>query len=213
MLFEDFEEYIQLAQQRLDLIHQWCNNSSKPPQEILAETLSELAIFMEELHIVTEELEQQNEELRATRQALELKHQNYQDLFHLAPDGYLVTDTRGIIKEANYAIITKLGLYRDYLIGKPFIVFVSSTDRQAFHSQLNLAVQKGKVKYWTINLQSYRGKPFLAEIFITSQYSTQDNLVGLLWSIRDLSDRLSTAEQKICDSSSSISLNSSNIKH
>ncbi len=84
-------------------------------------------------------------------------------------------------------------------MGKPMVVFVSPADRQAFHSQLNLVVQKEKVTDWVINLQPRQGQLFAAEISITSQCDPQGNLGGLLWSIRDLSERVSAAEQKIRD--------------
>ena len=196
---ENFEQYIEYAQQRLDLINQEVIDSSKSSKELLTETISELSIFLEELHIVTEELEQQNEELIATRLELEKERQSYQDLFQLAPDGYLVTDSKGVIRQANHAIETMLGVRSDRLVGKPLIVFIPENERLSFQIQLNLVVQKGEVKDWTINLQPRQGKCFPAEISITSQYSTQGDLVGLLWSIRDLSERISAAEQKIRD--------------
>ena len=196
---ENFEQYIEYAQQRLDLINQEVIDSSKSSKELLTETISELSIFLEELYIAQEELEQQNEELIATRLELEKERQNYQDLFQLAPDGYLVTNPKGTIHQANQAVETMLGVRSDRLVGKPLIVFIPENERLSFHTQLNLVVQKGEVKDWTINLQPRQGKCFPAEISITSQYSTQGDLVGLLWSIRDLSERISTAEQKIRD--------------
>ena len=198
---ENYEQYIEYAQRRLDLIKQEASKPSKSSPELLTGTLSELSLFLEELHIVTEELQQQNEELMDTRLALEWERQRYQDLFQLAPDGYLVTDPQGTIQEANYAIATQLDVGCDDLVGQPIIVFVSSTDRSAFYSQLKLIVQTKKVKDWKINLQPRRGKPFPAEISIANQYDPQGNLVGLLWLIRELSERRAAAEQKIRDQS------------
>ena len=208
--FRDFEQHIQIAQQNLDiiqdLIHQECIDSPQSTPELLIEMLCQLSIALEELHIAQEELQQQNEELIATRQELEWERQRYQELFEFAPDGYLVTDTRGIIQEANYALITKLGVPRKYLVGKPIIVFVSQADRHAFSSQLNLVVQKGEVKDWAINLQPRQGQPFPVETSIISQKDNQQNGMRLLWSIRDLSKRISAAEQKIRDQAALLDL-------
>ena len=213
--FRDFEQHIQLAQQNLDriqnLIHQECINSPQSMPELLIEMLCQLSISLEELHIAQEELQQQNEELIGTRQELEQQRQRYQKLFEFAPDGYLVTDTMGIIKEANKALVTKLGVRHDYLVGKPIIVFVSQVDRYVFRSQINLVVQKGEVKDWAIKLQPRQGKPFLVETSITSQKDNQGNIGELLWSIRDMSKRISVAEQIICDQAALLDLTTDGI--
>ena len=208
--FPDFEQHIQIAQQNLDLIqdliHQECIDSSQSTPELPIEMLCQLSIALEELHIAQEELQCQNEELLASRQELEQQRQRYQELFEFAPDGYLVTDTKGIIQEANKALVTQLGVRRQYLLGKPIIVFVSQADRHAFRGLLNLVVQKGEVKDWAIKLQPRQGKPFPAETSITSQKDNQGNVVGLLWSIRNPSQRLLAAEQKIRDQAALLEL-------
>ena len=200
------EQNILLAQNRLDFIQQCLSDSSKPAQEIATEAISDLSIALEELHVATEELKQKNDELLATRHALEFERQRYQDLFQFAPDGYLVTDTDGTIQEANYAMATKLGVRWDHLVGKPIIVFISKADRKAFYAQLNLVVQKEAVQDWKINLEPRQAQPFPAEISIANQYDAEGNLVGLLWLIRDLSERISAAEQKIRDQAALLDL-------
>ncbi len=81
------------------------------------------------MHIAQEELQQQNEELIATRQELEQQRQRYQDLFEFAPEGYLVTDTLGVISQANHAIEIMLGVRSERLVGKPLIVFIPENER------------------------------------------------------------------------------------
>ncbi|MDJ0692609.1 MAG: hypothetical protein QNJ41_29525 [Xenococcaceae cyanobacterium MO_188.B32] len=103
MLTQDFERNIQRAQQHIDLINRCYTDLSKPAQEILTQTISELYTSLEELHIAQEELQQQNEELIATRQELEQQRQRYQDLFEFAPEGYLVTDT--VVLTTNYFLL------------------------------------------------------------------------------------------------------------
>jgi PAS domain-containing protein len=56
-----------------------------------------------ELTCVREELRAVTEEVIAQRAALEASEQRYHQLFDLAPEAYVVTDTAGIIQEANYA--------------------------------------------------------------------------------------------------------------
>ena len=190
MLFRNFEQHLQLAQQNLNLIQnliqQEYSDSSNSTPELLVETLSQLSIALEELHIAQEELQQQNEELIATRQELEQQRQRYQDLFEFAPEGYLVTDTLGVISQANHAIEIMLGVRSDRLVGKPLIVFIPENERLSFQIQLNKLSLNKNLLDWEINLKPRQGKSFSVEISIAMQKDNQGNVEGLLWSIRNL---------------------------
>jgi PAS domain S-box-containing protein len=59
----------------------------------------------------------------------------YQELFELAPDGQLMTDSSGIILEANHAAVTLLRRSRDSLIGEP-LGLVLRGDRRRFDRSL-----------------------------------------------------------------------------
>ncbi|HYU51988.1 MAG TPA: hypothetical protein VEK37_03555, partial [Gemmatimonadaceae bacterium] len=63
----------------------------------------DLVSAMEKLRLADEELRLQNQELLSSRRSAEVERQKYYDLFELAPDAYFVTDTRGVIREANAA--------------------------------------------------------------------------------------------------------------
>ena len=56
-----------------------------------------------DLRVAMEELRVAQEELLAARTKTVAERNRYEDLFALAPDGYLVTDARAIITEANQA--------------------------------------------------------------------------------------------------------------
>src|SRR5688572_11034577 len=85
---------------------------------------------LEELRTAEEELRTQNEQLASAYDIIAAERQRYHELFNLAPDGYLVTDADGVIREASMAAAELLGRPRRYLIGKPVRVFVH-TDAQA----------------------------------------------------------------------------------
>ena len=189
MLFRNFEQHIQLAQQNLNLIQslieQEYSDSANSTPALLIKTLSQLSIALEELHIVTEELQQQKEEMIATRLELEKERLSYQDLFQLAPDGYLVTDPKGVIRQANHAIETMLGVRSDRLVGKPLIVFIPENERLSFQIQLNKLTLEKTLPKWSINLKPRQGQPFSVEISIAMQKDNQGNVERLLWSIRN----------------------------
>ena len=63
-------------------------------RELAAEALEELAV-------VVEELQAQNTELVTSRADLEAERERYRDLFESVPDGYVLTDSLGTIREIN----------------------------------------------------------------------------------------------------------------
>ncbi|MCC5641886.1 PAS domain S-box protein [Nostoc sp. CHAB 5824] len=147
--------------------------------EALGETL-------EELQVVEEELRQQNEELAIARETAELERRYYQDLFDFAPDGYLVTDVVGIIKEANYAGAALLSVEQNYLVGKPLIQFIAEPDRQTFMNQLaNLQQVQG----WEVYLQPRGGTAFPTSIKMVAMYDSQGERVGWRWLLRDINEQ------------------------
>ncbi len=77
-------------------------------------------------------------------------------LFDFAPDGYLVLDVDGTIREANCAAASLLNISQHYLVGKPLINFVPMEERRAFRShitqlQIISALQEwGKFSLFTV---------------------------------------------------------------
>ncbi|NDJ22309.1 PAS domain S-box protein [Nostoc sp. B(2019)] len=151
----------------------------------------ELQQTLEELKVVEEELRQQNEELSAAREKVESQRQRYQDLFEFAPDGYLVTDTTGIIKEANHAAATLLCVQQKYLVGKPLILFIAQPDHSTFIAQLN---NFQKTQDWEIYLQPRRGTPFPASIRLAAVYDSRGQRVGWRWLLCDITVRKQAEE-------------------
>ena len=87
---------------------------------------------LHELEVHQIELEMQNEELLDSRTAMEALLEKYTDLYDFAPVGYLTLDREGIIREANLAGASLLGIARSALINGGFGHFVSAAGRPAF---------------------------------------------------------------------------------
>jgi len=87
---------------------------------------------LHELEVHQIELEMQNEELLDSRTAMEALLEKYTDLYDFAPVGYLTLDREGIIREANPAGASLLGIARSALINGRFGHFVSAAGRPAF---------------------------------------------------------------------------------
>jgi PAS domain S-box-containing protein len=137
-------------------------------------------------------LRRQNEELNEARQAVEAERRRYQALFEFAPDGYLVTDTSGIIKEANLAAATLLGTPQNLLTGKPLTAHLHEKDRRTLHSLL-MSFRGGmdtRSLGLEVALHSPDGSPLPAVLTVATARDEHGELVALRWLLRD------TAEQK-----------------
>jgi PAS domain S-box-containing protein len=192
-----FELQVEVARRRLEALQQQAGQSSE--QSILArQALEELSDTLEKLHIARQELCQQNDALIASRWALEAERQRYEDLFEFAPEGYLVTDPEGRIQEANHAAAARLGMGQDVLPGKLFQTFVANgiAGQTAFHARL-AHLHKAhidKLKDWRLWLQPCNDHPFPAEVTVGRVCDAQNRLIGLRWSLRDITRRVRAEE-------------------
>ena len=165
------------------------HGSPLPVEEVVVQMLKELSSALHELRAAASELRRQNEELTAARRAVEAEHQRYQEFFEFAPDGYLVTDARGIIREANRAAATLLAAHHDHLIGERLVRFVAERDRKAFQSRLSRLPEMRHVRGWEVRFQGLKGAPFLAVIGVTAVDDAQADEGILRWLIRDMTER------------------------
>ncbi len=88
--------------------------------------------LVHELQVNHIELEMQNEELKHARDEMEAGLEKYSELYDFAPVGYLTLDQGGIIREANLAAASLLGIPRAPLLQRRLGAFVAPADRRAF---------------------------------------------------------------------------------
>ena len=121
---------------------------------------------------------------------MELERTRYKEIFEFAPDGYLVTDPSGNIREANRAIVELLGVSRMGLLGKPIVLYVTPDERQRFHLYIDIlagerGAQAGEVE-WEMQFKGRQGRQFPAGLTAAPIRNAEDELVGLHWLVRDL---------------------------
>jgi PAS domain S-box-containing protein len=174
-----------------DLLH--VTTSASPlKQEILPQALMELGSASQSLQIATEELRQQNEQLAETRDLLELERQRYKDLFDFAPDGYIVTDLDGKIKEANRAASQLFCISQQQFTGKLIINFVALDDRHKLRCQITKLSRMEKVGEMLISCQRRDGENFYAAITSGCVSNNQGKVIALRWLIRDITEQSRT---------------------
>lgn len=188
-------KHIDAVQQRALLLHQHATTSPIQP-ELLALAVDNFSLVLEELRTAHEELIQQNQALAHYRQQLEIERQRYQDLFNLAPDGYLVSDAKGIIQAGNVAIAALLGLPQESLVGKPMVLFFPIKHRRALYTmlaQINSTTPL-PIKTWETQIVPREGAAI--DVAMTVSISREGDEAHLRWLVRDITER-KQAEAKI----------------
>jgi PAS domain S-box-containing protein len=189
-----------LVDSRITALHQLiaamhARVAAEPEQtaEVFPALLEDLHAALEELHVAEEEQYQQNEALATARLTAEAERQRYQELFDFAPDGYLVTDPQGRIREANQAAALLLGVSQSRLLDQPLTNFIAAEDRQAFGAFLPELWQIEDTRDWEMRLQPWARATFPAALTVTAIRHPQ-GVTGLRWLLRNISQRKQAEE-------------------
>ncbi|MFH0809965.1 MAG: ATP-binding protein [Pseudomonadota bacterium] len=178
-----FDRRVEALRRRADEVR-----ASLPAGQSQLAGVEDLQQSLEELHVASEELHSQAEDLIEARTGLEAERRRYLDLFDFAPDGYLVTDPAGIIREANRAAAAMLGADWRHLSGKALAVLVSRDERGAFRTRLNDLARLEPVRDWDLTLLR-RNSPFPASLTVAGVRDAEGQLVALRWMLRDITER------------------------
>ncbi|MHB8629922.1 MAG: PAS domain-containing sensor histidine kinase [Aggregatilineales bacterium] len=189
---KQFNRRLEMLHDRIDTLY--------PPQGLSAEEpllWVELEIALEELQVAQEELQQQNEELTLARQIAETESARYGELFELAPDGYLVTDMHGIIREVNQAAADLFNVSNRFtLIGKPLIVFVATDYHNNFRNRLD-TIHKERTKLtWDVQIVPRRGAQVDVSFSTAVSHDSREGGDVLRWQIHNITER-KRAEQAL----------------
>jgi PAS domain S-box-containing protein len=161
-----------------------------PAEPPAAAAMDDLFATVEELSVAEEELRQQNEELIVRQEVIEEEHRRYQALFDLAPDAYLVTDARGVIREANRAAGALLGVRPCFLVGKPLAVFAGRADRRAIDAALGRLRDGALEAEWSAALRPRGGEPVPVSIRVAAEQCGRARGRELRWIVRDASEHV-----------------------
>jgi PAS domain S-box-containing protein len=186
---EQFRHYIQTLQQQITASQQgqtpvnW--KESIDALENLQLIYEEMQTSLDAAGIVEEELIEQNHPLVAG-------YRHYYELFQSSPIAYLITDTNGLILEANRAVAQLLNVSERYLAGKPLAVFVAEGDRRAFRTKLTQLSQNSNIQIWQTNLCPRDGNPFSTELHIAILSGDSGLVEGLRIGVYNLSQSQQT---------------------
>lgn len=148
------------------------------------QALDELRVSVEVLQAALTELRRRSDAVSEGRVALEREHNRYRDLFDAAPEACLVTDGRGVIREANRAASELLRAEPEELVGEPLSLFVHDSDRSAFDSELEAtAVARGETRR-RVSLQPRKGAAARVELHGVAVHFYDDEPLSIRWTAR-----------------------------
>jgi PAS domain S-box-containing protein len=127
-------------------------------------------------------------------EALRAEQARYQELFEFAPVSYLVTDSNGLILEANRAAGGLLGVPSDRLVGKPIAVFIPVQHRKQFRKTLLGLVEARREAEWELELLRRDGTPD-GTVFEAQLNAAPDQEGGLRWMLQDVTERVASAQR------------------
>lgn len=203
MNLDELSQNLEEMDSRLKALQKRSCLEPESQSELLKVVFCELQMALEELAGATEELRQQNEELQQQNEELLSAHQlaeaasqradaecqRYQELFELAPDGYLVTNTEGTIQEANRAAAALLNVSQQILIGKSLFTFITEPEGLVFQSQLQSLPDIDWVRSWDVRLQPYRRRAIDVALTVAAVRRPAVGLIAYRWLLREITER------------------------
>lgn len=162
--------------------------------QLVFQCLEELRSALEELKVAEEELREQNEALASAQQTIEEERHRYHELFEFAPDGYLVTDPYGIVRETNRVAASLLQIDQSRLVGKPLANYVVEGQRRSFRYILNQLPSINRLQEWEVVMQGRQGIPFSVALTV-EVVQERGQPTGLRWLMRDITARKHAEEQ------------------
>lgn len=138
---------------------------------------------------IEEDARPQKDELLAAHASLEREKRKYYELFELAPDAYIVTDSRGIVREANAAAGRLLGAPREILTGKPLLAFFDESARRNYAQQLDRLCGSESIDDWETSVRTRAGESIAVSVSIGQMIGPDRKLAGYRWIVRDITSR------------------------
>lgn len=197
---DTLQRQIQTAQEELQRLLEQAEQPDANREALIRQATEALSNSLEELHVSQEELHEQNKQLQEAQAQLEAERRRFVSLFNFAPDGYLVTDVQGVIREANRAAAELLDVEHDRLVGMPLAFFVSYAEQIEIYDLIR-RFEAGKAvrsQRWETELQ-HHDDAFPVSISVGPLRNRRGDVTRLLWLIRDITER-ERAEQALRES-------------
>lgn len=170
--------------------------SAQPRRELL-DIAGRLHVIAQALQAEAQALHEHNEQLHAVQRLRDLERKRYQELFESVPDGYVVTDMDGVVREANRVAAQMLNVAQNSLPGMSLVNFIARDERRAFRDQLTrLRYVERMSQEWVVQIWPHAAAPWDAELTVGVVRDENDRPAALRWMLRDVTER-KLAEERL----------------
>jgi CRP-like cAMP-binding protein len=145
----------------------------------------EIGALRAKIRAAVDELLRRNEELKAAQDEIEEERWRYRAFFDLVSDGYLITDARGVIWDANQSAARRLGTPA----GLSLPDLVPAEDRAEFNARLSQLDRFDPGPEWRARLRALSGD---LSVKIVGLRRERGRIVTLLWQLEE-ADQIETA--------------------
>lgn len=135
-------------------------------QHVQHEDLSknEIQELLHQIQIQQIELEMQNDELKISNEEVESQRHKFAGLYDLAPVGYFIIDSHGMILEANTTGCVQLESARRTIINRRFQSFINPEDGEAFFSFLRKTIKSKARQSCQLALVTLQGNTLFVQL-------------------------------------------------
>jgi len=123
------------------------------------------------------ELEFQNEQLRQTQLELQISKQEYQELYDLAPVGYLLLNENGLILKANLTSAGLFGIERGKIVQTLFTKMIFSEDQDLFYRHRKHLLRTKRKQVLELKLIKFESSFFWASLESTYAYDLGEHSI------------------------------------
>ena len=193
---DEWASQLQSVEERFEDLRRRAAQNLPQLGKLLPAVFQDFQTTIEELRVAEEELRQQNDLLTIATETAVGEHRRYQELFDFAPDGYVVLDAQGVVRDANRAVLSLLHTQQRLLTGKPFVLSIAKEDRAAFQQMLMRLQTEDEIRGVEIRILPHEGRPLPMALFLAAARDEEGQLVGLRCLLHDLSS-LKQAQQRL----------------
>jgi PAS domain S-box-containing protein len=147
-----------------------------------------VAEVLPQLERALETLEAQAEAMQVALESARVDRERYHELFAESPEAFLVTDQRGVIREANKAAALLLNTSPPFLVGHAIAEFISQEERPSFRSELS-GGSVDETQDWDVQMKPRKAAPFAAALTMTPMMGAAGAVEALRWHIKDVTAR------------------------
>ncbi len=173
------DRFAELRRRALEVLDRY----EKTDPEIFNGNIKKLIVELDTNRV---ELELQNEDLRSAQTAIEISRLNYNELYELAPVGYLTLDGDWRIVETNRRVAQMLNMSKGQLLNEKLAAFIHFDDQDILHLHKQQLHDTGQRQSSRLRLKTNNGSPLHVQLESSLRLDHADEAGQVLMTMTDI---------------------------